>query len=92
MEQVLEGCTQEQFIRKDKSGKTFTPLWLAKFGKNFCLWYILIILYYSLAYIQLVDGYYGNRSCMATQLPDKCKLVNVPQDARLVLKVKQRDW
>ena len=37
MEQVPEGCTQKQFAHKDKSGKTFTPLWLASLVKKFCL-------------------------------------------------------
>ena len=39
----------------------------------------------SSTYIQLVDGYYGNGTSVTTQLPHKHKLVDVPQDAGLVL-------
>jgi len=35
--------------------------------------------------IQLVDGHYGNRTSVTTQLPHKHKHVHVPQDAGLVL-------
>jgi len=45
-----------------------------------------------LTYIQLVDGYYGNRTSVTTQLPHKHKLVDVPQDAGLVLQVNQQEW
>ena len=45
-----------------------------------------------LTYIQLVDGYYGNRTSVTTQLSHKHKLGDVPQDAGLVLQVNQQEW